>query len=184
MTYGLRFFNVDVYLPIAFAFLSVLYIGILWLIGSILNRIAAAVIAMGGFIRGSIDTQLIRFSFQLLTFFIIGLTLLSLGASLGIPTYSMVTGLGIGGIAIALAGQQALSNLIGTVIILLDRPFKIGDYIVLGNGIQGSVSEIGLRIPAFSLSTGYWSQFQTQKLRTWRSPTRALLFLSLESIYL
>ena len=57
----------------------------------------------------------------------------------------MVTGLGIGGIAIALAGQQALSNLIGTVIILLDRPFKIGDYIVLGNGIQGSVSEIGLR---------------------------------------
>ncbi|MGP8284167.1 MAG: mechanosensitive ion channel family protein [Desulfomonilaceae bacterium] len=145
VTYGLRFFTVDVYLPIAFAFLSILYIGILWLIGSILNRIAATVIAMGGFISGSIDTQLIRFSFQLLTFIIIGLTLLSLGASLGIPTYSMVTGLGIGGIAIALAGQQALSNLIGTVIILLDRPFKIGDYIVLGNGIQGSVSEIGLR---------------------------------------
>jgi len=145
VTYGLRLFTVDVYLPIAFAFLSILYTGILWLIGSILNRIAAAVIAMGGFIRGSIDTQLIRFSFQLVTFIIIGLTLLSLGASLGIPTYSMVTGLGIGGIAIALAGQQALSNLIGTVIILLDRPFKIGDYIVLGNGIQGSVSEIGLR---------------------------------------
>ena len=145
VTYDLRFFNVDAYLPIAFGFLSILYTGVLWLIASILNRIAATVIAMGGFISGSIDTQLIRFSFQLVTFVIIGVTILHLGASLGLPTYSMVTGLGIGGIAIALAGQQALSNLIGTVIILLDRPFKLGDYIVLGNGVQGSVNDIGLR---------------------------------------
>ncbi len=35
--------------------------------------------------------------------------------------------------------------MIGTVIILLDRPFKLADYIVLGNGVQGSVKEIGLR---------------------------------------
>ena len=100
---------------------------------------------MGGFISGSIDTQLIRFSFELVTFIIIGVMVLQLGASLGLPTYSIVTGLGIGGLAIALAGRDALSNLIGTVMILLDRPFKLGDYILLGNGVQGSVTEIGLR---------------------------------------
>jgi MscS family membrane protein len=145
VTYDLRFFNVDAYVPIALAFLLITYTGVLWLIGSILNRIAATVIGMGGFIRGSIDTQLIRFSFELVTFIIIGVMVLQLGASLGLPTYSIVTGLGIGGLAIALAGRDALSNLIGTVMILLDRPFKLGDYILLGNGVQGSVTEIGLR---------------------------------------
>lgn len=145
VTYDLRFFNVDAYVPIALAFLLITYTGVLWLIGSILNRIAATVIGMGGFIIGSIDTQLIRFSFELVTFIIIGVTILHLGASLGLPTYSIVTGLGIGGLAIALAGRDALSNLIGTVMILLDRPFKLGDYILLGNGVQGSVTAIGLR---------------------------------------
>lgn len=145
VTYDLRFFNVDAYVPIALAFLLITYTGVLWLIGSILNRIAATVIGMGGFISGSIDTQLIRFSFELVTFIIIGVTILHLGASLGLPTYSIVTGLGIGGLAIALAGRDALSNLIGTVMILLDRPFKLGDYILLGNGVQGSVTAIGLR---------------------------------------
>ena len=184
VTYDLRFFNVDAYVPIALAFLLITYTGVLWLIGSILNRIAATVIGMGGFIRGSIDTQLIRFSFELVTFIIIGVMVLQLGASLGLPTYSIVTGLGIGGLAIALAGRDALSNLIGTVMILLDRPFKLGDYILLGNGVQGSVTEIGLRSTRIPHSTGYWSQFQTRKWRTWKSPTRALPFLSLESIYL
>jgi len=56
-----------------------------------------------------------------------------------------VTGLGIGGVAVALAGRETLSNLIGTLAILLDQPFKLGDFVVLGDGDRGAVTEIGLR---------------------------------------
>ncbi|MEW6113429.1 MAG: mechanosensitive ion channel family protein [Thermodesulfobacteriota bacterium] len=145
IVYGLHILNTDVYLPAAYVLLVIFYLGIVWLIGAFLNRVAAAVIAVGGFVQGTIDTQLIRFCFQVLTFIIICGTIVRLGARLGLPTYSLVTGLGIGGIAVALAGREALSNLIGTIIILLDQPFKLGDFIVVGEGDRGTVTEIGLR---------------------------------------
>jgi MscS family membrane protein len=57
----------------------------------------------------------------------------------------MVTGLGISGLAVALAGREALSNLIGTIMIILDQPFKPGDFIVVGDGEHGTVTEVGFR---------------------------------------
>ncbi len=81
----------------------------------------------------------------LVTVGIVLAAIIHLGSQLGLPTYSLVGGLGISGIAIALAGREALSNLIGTVVILLDHPFKMGDYVTLGPKTQGTVLEIGLR---------------------------------------
>ncbi len=67
----------------------------------------------------------------------------------GLPTYSLVAGLGIGGLAVALAGREALSNLIGTIMIILDRPFKIGDYVTLSDGERGAVAGGGFEVLAF-----------------------------------
>jgi MscS family membrane protein len=145
IVYVLHIFITDVYVPIAMVLLTISYLGTIWLIGALLNRIAAVVVAMGGFAKGSIDTQLIRLGFQLVTVIIICITAVHLSARLGLPAYSLVTGLGIGGIAVALAGREALSNVVGTVIILLDKPFKRGDFIVLGDGDRGTVTDIGLR---------------------------------------
>jgi MscS family membrane protein len=136
---------VNVYSPLAMVFLIIGYSGALWLIGAILNRIAGTVIRVGGFVTGNVDTQLIRFGFDFITVGIILATIVHFGGRLGLPTYSLVGGLGIGGLAIALAGREALSNLIGTIVILLDRPFKIGDYVLIGDKIQGTVLNIGLR---------------------------------------
>ena len=116
-----------------------------WLIGAILNRLASLVINLGGFVTSSIDTKLIRLGFQVITLIVIGITVVHLSTRLGLPTYSLVTGLGIGGLAVALAGREALSNLIGTIAILLDQPFKVGDFIVLGETEPGTVVDIGLR---------------------------------------
>ena len=84
-------------------------------------------------------------AFDVVTVVIVVAAAIRLGARLGLPTYSLVTGLGVGGLAVALAGREALSNLIGTIAILLDRPFKLGDFVVLGEGDAGTVTEIGLR---------------------------------------
>lgn len=145
MVYGLRFLNADAYVPIAFAFLVISYAGRIWLIGAVLNRIAEIFAWAGGFVRGGVDDQLIRFSFQIITVIIVSAMIINLGARLGLPTYSLITGLGIGGLAVALAGREALSNVIGTIMILLDRPFKLGDYIRLAEGERGEVTEVGLR---------------------------------------
>lgn len=56
----------------------------------------------------------------------------------------LIAGLGIGGLAIALAAQDTASNFIGSIAIMLDKPFEIGEYIEV-DGIAGTVERVGLR---------------------------------------
>jgi MscS family membrane protein len=145
MVFGLHIITPDVYFAVAYVLALVIYLGAVWFIGALLNRVADLVITMGRFSRGDMDVQLIRLGFQILTVIVIIFAIINLGARLGLPTYSLVTGLGIGGLAVALAGREALSNLIGTIMIILDRPFKVGDYIDLSDGERGAVAEVGFR---------------------------------------
>ena len=64
--------------------------------------------------------------------------------NLGIEVTALVTGLGIGGIAVALAIQSILGDLFASLAIVLDKPFAIGDYLVFGD-FQGNVEHIGLK---------------------------------------
>ena len=78
--------------------------------------------------------------------------------SLTFDVASILAGLGIGGVAVALAAKDTISNLFGSVTVIIDRPFQIGDYIVLSKDLEGSVEEVGfrstrLRTPVNSLVT-------------------------------
>lgn len=57
---------------------------------------------------------------------------------------TLLTGLGIGGLAFALAAQDTVSNLFGSFTVILDRPFEVGDWIVIG-GVEGTVEAVGFR---------------------------------------
>ncbi len=57
---------------------------------------------------------------------------------------SLLAGLGIGGLAVAFAAKETLSNVFGSVMIFIDRPFHVGDWIVV-NGAEGIVEEVGFR---------------------------------------
>ncbi|HML24492.1 MAG TPA: mechanosensitive ion channel family protein [Aggregatilinea sp.] len=57
---------------------------------------------------------------------------------------SLIAGLGIGGLAVALAAQDALANLIGYFVILADEPFVVGEFIVMGD-LSGTVEKLGFR---------------------------------------
>ncbi|MDD3588486.1 MAG: mechanosensitive ion channel, partial [Thermoguttaceae bacterium] len=62
----------------------------------------------------------------------------------GFSAVGIVSGMGIGGIAVALAAQQTIANFFGSLTILMDHPFTVGDYIVV-NAIEGKVETVGLR---------------------------------------
>ena len=64
--------------------------------------------------------------------------------NLGINITSLIAGLGIGGVAVALAVQNILGDLFCSLSILLDKPFEVGDFIVLGE-LKGEVEKIGIK---------------------------------------
>ena len=63
---------------------------------------------------------------------------------LGLPLYSVVAGLGIGGLAVALAIRPTLENLIGGIVLYLDQPVRVGDFCSFGDK-TGTVETIGVR---------------------------------------
>ncbi len=63
---------------------------------------------------------------------------------LNVNVTALIAGASIGGLALALASQDAVKNLIGSVMIFIDKPFQIGDYITDGN-ISGTIEEVGFR---------------------------------------
>ncbi len=70
--------------------------------------------------------------------------LLFILSNLGINVTSLVAGLGIGGIAVAFALQNILADLFSSFAIFFDKPFRPGDFIVLGN-YKGTVEKIGIK---------------------------------------
>lgn len=62
----------------------------------------------------------------------------------GYPIASILGGLGIGGLAVALAAQDTLANVFGSVIVFTDKPFKVGDWVEIGD-VEGFVEAIGFR---------------------------------------
>jgi small-conductance mechanosensitive channel len=78
------------------------------------------------------------------TFLIWGFGLVFLLSNLGYNVTAVITGLGIGGIAIALAAQAVLGDLFSYFVIFFDRPFEIGDFIIVDDKM-GSVEYIGIK---------------------------------------
>lgn len=65
-------------------------------------------------------------------------------SNMGVNVTSIIAGLGIGGVALALAAKDTVENVFGSITLLFDRPFEVGDWVVL-NDVEGTVESIGLR---------------------------------------
>ncbi len=74
----------------------------------------------------------------------VGLLVL-LAAALGIEITPILTALGVGGLAVALALQDTLSNLFAGIHLLADKPIRVGDYVKLADTVEGHVEDIGWR---------------------------------------
>ncbi len=94
--------------------------------------------------ESTLDDHLVPFIRKSLRVFIVFLAILFLVQNLGYSISGLLASLGLGGLAVALAAKDSLSNIFGSIMILLDRPFTIGDWIKAGD-MEGTVDEIGFR---------------------------------------
>jgi MscS family membrane protein len=92
----------------------------------------------------SFRAEVINFFIIIIKFLLIISAIIVILHNMGINIFGIVASLGIGGIAIALAAKESLSNIFGSISIILDNMFSQGDWIVTPKG-QGTVVEIGLR---------------------------------------
>lgn len=92
----------------------------------------------------NVDANMVKTIDKIVSVIIWSITFVVALSILGIDIKALVATLGIGGVAIALAGQDTAKNLIGGITILGDRTFRIGDRII-ANGYEGTVEDIGLR---------------------------------------
>ncbi|MDR0515636.1 MAG: mechanosensitive ion channel family protein [Fibromonadaceae bacterium] len=86
-------------------------------------------------------------------FLIWAVILLLILDNLGVKVISIMAGLGVGGIALALAVQKILGDLFASISIMLDKPFEIGDFIMVGE-IRGNVESIGIKTTHIRSLTG------------------------------
>lgn len=77
-------------------------------------------------------------------FFLVVTSFILIIQNLGYSVSSLLAGLGIGGLAVALAAKDTLANIFGSITIFLDQPFLIGDWIQIGD-VEGVVEDVGFR---------------------------------------
>jgi len=95
--------------------------------------------------ESKVDDQLIPFAIDIAKVLTIVLALVMiLGNVFNVNVTALVTGLGIGGVAFALASKESLENLLGSFTIFFDKPFTVGDTVTLG-GVTGTVEKVGFR---------------------------------------
>ncbi|MDX1408807.1 MAG: mechanosensitive ion channel family protein, partial [Saprospiraceae bacterium] len=90
------------------------------------------------------DEQILPIVTRVVNIVIVTITIIYILRTLNVNVTALIAGLSIGGLALALAAQDSVKNLIGSAMIFFDKPFKINDYIV-GSGFEGEVTEIGFR---------------------------------------
>ena len=99
-----------------------------------------------------VDRILVPFLSKVLKFIVIALALSVIAQEWGYEISGLIAGLGLGGLAVALAAQDALSNILGGIVVIIDKPFTIGDWIATPS-VEGTVEDITFRstkIRAFS----------------------------------
>ncbi|MGE5087142.1 MAG: mechanosensitive ion channel family protein [Bacillota bacterium] len=106
-------------------------------LGDVLKDLAAKT-------ENTMDDYLVPFASKTLKILVVVLGVLLVLQSFGLNVMSLMAGLGLGGLALALAAQDTAANLFGSVTILIDNPFKIGDWVKVKD-MEGTVEEIGFR---------------------------------------
>ena len=120
------------------------YLGLAWLAAVGITRLGELVVRIWFRHARPLKKQLVHVIFRIATIAIVTVVLLKALQILGVPVAGLIAGLGVGGLAIALAAQSTLENFIGGIILYADQPVRVGDVCKFGSK-RGTVEDVGLR---------------------------------------
>jgi len=125
------------YLPDVFAALVLLVV--FWIAAAVVRRALLAALRHSGVSEGPSNMIVKMARFAVLT-----IGILTIADQLGVNVMSMVAGLGVAGLALSFAAQDTVANFISGVTLAIDRPFKVGDWVAIGD-LDATVTEMRLR---------------------------------------
>lgn len=121
-----------------------LMVGVVWTLFRVVDVLALAGVRLSTGTKTRIDDQAVPLLRKTLKVFLALLGAVFIIQNLGYSVTSLLAGLGIGGLAVALAAQDSVANFFGSVVLFTDAPFHVGDYVEFG-GLVGTVEEVGFR---------------------------------------
>lgn len=120
------------------------FASIIWLLYNLVNVLSAYLSQLTEKTESKLDDQLVPLLRKTLKVFIVIMGVIFILQNNGVNVTSLLAGLGLGGLAFALAARDTLANFFGSITIFMDKPFQIGDLIETSNAV-GVVEEIGFR---------------------------------------
>lgn len=123
---------------------SLIIVFVAWLLWKLVNNLSGYFAKKAEKTDTKLDDQLVPVARKLLKILIAAMTIAIVVQNLGYDVTGLIAGLGIGGIAFALAAQDTLGNMFGSATLFGAKPFQIGDFVKFGD-IEGIVEEIGFR---------------------------------------
>jgi MscS family membrane protein len=117
---------------------------IVWFLWRLIDGVSTYALAKAKNTDSSLDDQLIPFVSKTIKLFLIVTGVLVVAQNMGYSISGLIASLGIGGIAVAMAAKDTIANLFGSIMLLVDRPFMVGDWIKTSK-FEGVVEEIGFR---------------------------------------
>ena len=147
MWYGLHRLNFpeNWYLFMGKVYHILIAINITWLIARLVDAIIAEyIVPIAEKTESTLDDQIIPVVRKGLRSVIWILGIIVALNNAGYDVGALIAGLGIGGLALAMAAKDSVSNIFGGIMIFTDKPFKVGDRVKI-NGFDGSITEVGIR---------------------------------------
>jgi MscS family membrane protein len=116
---------------------------VIWVVIRFLRAISETIVASPRMMERPYDAGIVRLTARVLSFVLGGLILLYSLRYLGVDMVPLLAGLGVGGLAVALAAQRTFANFIGSLILFANKPVRVGDFCRYGDQI-GTVEHIGM----------------------------------------
>jgi MscS family membrane protein len=127
------------------SFIAFLIVVITWAGLKITKFLGIILLAKAALTESKSDDQIIPFLMEIIKIVVITLGIfIFMGSVFKVDVGALIAGLGIGGLALALAAKESLENLLASFVIFFDKPFVLGDLVTV-NGVTGTVEKIGFR---------------------------------------
>ncbi|MGB5702530.1 MAG: mechanosensitive ion channel family protein [Polyangiales bacterium] len=144
---------------------AIAYLSLAWMVWIVILASGEALISSPRVRTESLDASLIRLTARLIAIGAAAVLVFKGATAVGIPLVGLVASVSIGGLAVALAAQDTLKNLLGSLMIFIDQPYRVGERIIAGSH-DGVVEDIGLRSTRIRQLDGALTSIPNEKMAT------------------